>query len=91
MLFSYGSGCAASMFVIRVSQDYAYRNVLGRSHFKQRLESRVKLAPEEFDRWMAQKEQNFGKANYSPNVNRYLLSQILYREASIISMMEPTT
>ena len=57
MLFSYGSGCAASMFVIRVSNDgWAYRNVIGRSLFKQRLESRVKLAPEEFDRWMAQKE-----------------------------------
>jgi hypothetical protein len=79
------------MFVIRVSQDYAYRNVLGRSHFKQRLESRVKLAPEEFDRWMAQKEQNFGKANYTPNVNRYLLTHLIYREASIISTMGPTT
>ena len=54
MLFSYGSGCAASMFVIRVSNDgWAYRNVIAKSGFKQRLESRIKLAPEEFDRWMA--------------------------------------
>jgi|LauGreDrversion4_2_1035121.scaffolds.fasta_scaffold91237_2 hydroxymethylglutaryl-CoA synthase len=77
MLFSYGSGCAASMFMIRVSNDgWAYRNVIGRSLFKQRLESRVKLAPEEFDRWMAQKEQNFGKANILPNVKDMMFNTV---------------
>jgi hydroxymethylglutaryl-CoA synthase len=54
MLFSYGSGCAASLFMIKVSNDgWAYRKVIEKSMFKKRLESRVKLAPEEFDRWMA--------------------------------------
>ena len=92
MLFSYGSGCAASMFVIRVSNDgFAYRNVIGKSLFKQRLESRVKLAPEEFDRWMAQKEQNYGKVPFLPNVKIHLAWLIFIRGASSTCTREPTT
>lgn len=70
MLFSYGSGCAASMFMIRVSSNgWDYRKVLGNSVFKKRLESRVKISPEEFDRWMSHKEQIFGKNSYTPTVS----------------------
>ncbi len=70
MLFSYGSGCAASMFMIRVSNSgWDYRKVISNSNFKKRLDSRVKVAPEEFDRWMAHKEQNFGKNGYTPTVS----------------------
>lgn len=57
MMFSYGSGCAASMFSIKVSQNgWDYRKVIERSNFKARLDSRVKISPEEFDQWMIQRE-----------------------------------
>jgi hydroxymethylglutaryl-CoA synthase len=91
MLFSYGSGCAASMFMIRVSNDgWAYRQVLSKSSFKQRLESRIKLSPEDFDRWMSQKEQNYGKAPYNPNVRLGHIF-IIYRGVSTTCTMAHTT
>jgi hydroxymethylglutaryl-CoA synthase len=42
-MFSYGSGCAASMFVLRFSADYHRISQL--SNFKERLASRVKVTP----------------------------------------------
>jgi hydroxymethylglutaryl-CoA synthase len=56
MLFSYGSGCAASMFMIRVSQGWEYQNVIRPTAFKKRLESRIKVAPEVYDSWMLTRE-----------------------------------
>ena len=50
LMFSYGSGCASSMFIIKIKEQY--QNAIRPSMFKKRLESRVKLSPEEFDRWM---------------------------------------
>lgn len=66
MLFSYGSGCAASMFMIRVREGY--QTVIRNSLFKERLESRVKVTPEEYDQWMAWREHNFGKCSLTPQV-----------------------
>jgi 3-hydroxy-3-methylglutaryl CoA synthase len=67
MMFSYGSGCAASMFVIKVVGDYSV--LRAKTSFRERLENRVKISPEEFDRWMAHREIMFGKANYIPTVS----------------------
>ena len=64
LMFSYGSGCAASMFVLRVNQGY--RRIQQLSSFKQRLASRVKVSPIEYERWMDKRERNFGKANLVP-------------------------
>ena len=66
--FSYGSGCASSMFVIKITDTWDYRKVIAKSMFKERLESRVKISPEVFDTWMAQREQNFGKVPFTPTV-----------------------
>jgi hydroxymethylglutaryl-CoA synthase len=57
MMFSYGSGCAASMFMVRVNGGgWDYQKVLRPSLFKKQLEARVKVAPEEYDRWMLARE-----------------------------------
>jgi hydroxymethylglutaryl-CoA synthase len=68
MMFSYGSGCAASMFMIKVNGDYS--KIQEASEFKNRLGSRLKISPEEFDKWMAHRESIFGKAPYDPSVNK---------------------
>lgn len=67
LMFSYGSGCAASMFMIRVRGEYA--QIQAASEFKTRLASRVKIPAAEFDKLMAERESLFGKCNYEPKVN----------------------
>jgi hydroxymethylglutaryl-CoA synthase len=64
MMFSYGSGCAASMFMIHVKGDY--KQIQKNCEFKTRLESRIKVPCEEFDRLMAYREKMYGKPNYEP-------------------------
>jgi hydroxymethylglutaryl-CoA synthase len=76
MLFSYGSGCAASMFIINVKHSFDYQNVIRKSQFKKRLEERVKITPEEFDRWMLQRELSYGKYPYQPSVNYSFVSSL---------------
>jgi 3-hydroxy-3-methylglutaryl CoA synthase len=73
MMFSYGSGCAASMFSFRVKEGY--QRVIEKSNFKQRLEQgRVKVTPEEFSQWMDLREQNYVKhpPTYQPKVRTHL-------------------
>jgi len=77
-MFSYGSGCAASMFSFRVKEGY--QRVIEKSNFKQRLEQgRVKATPEEFSQWMDLREQNYVKQppTYHPKVK--FESLIIYR------------
>jgi hydroxymethylglutaryl-CoA synthase len=64
MMFSYGSGCAASMFMVHVKGDY--KNMQKASEFKTRLQNRIKVSPEDFDQLMAYREKNFGRHNYEP-------------------------
>lgn len=64
MMFSYGSGCAASMFMIKVNGDY--KHIQKTCEFKTRLESRIKVSPEDFDSLMAYRESMFNKCNYVP-------------------------
>lgn len=62
LMFSYGSGCAASMFMIRVVGPYG--EIQKKAQFRERLESRIKVDPKVFDQWMAHREHLFGKCNY---------------------------
>jgi hydroxymethylglutaryl-CoA synthase len=43
MMFSYGSGCAASMFELKVRGDYSH--IQKNCHFQDRLDKRVKVTP----------------------------------------------
>jgi hydroxymethylglutaryl-CoA synthase len=47
LMFSYGSGCAASMFTIRVNQEYGI--IKSTSDFNERLDSRNQKTPEEYE------------------------------------------
>ena len=66
MMFSYGSGCAASMFTIHVNGNY--QHIQKACEFKSRLESRIKVSPEEFDKLMAYREKMYGRCNFEPQV-----------------------
>ena len=51
MMFSYGSGCAASMFWIKVVG--CYKNLQNAAEFQTRLDSRVKISAIEYDKLMS--------------------------------------
>jgi len=63
-MFSYGSGCAATMFTIRVNQEYS--NIQEKSDFQERLDNRIKKSPEFYEEIMADRQANYGHANKVP-------------------------
>lgn len=68
-VFSYGSGFAATMYSIRVTEDAALlAGITERlAPLRQLLESREKVAPAEFTRLMEVREQNIHAAPYEPS------------------------
>ena len=70
MLFSYGSGCAASMFYVHVKHGYKTHPLFTHAEFQTRLDSRIKLTPTEYDLWMSHREGLFGKKDYKPTVSK---------------------
>lgn len=69
MLFSYGSGCAASMFYVHVKEGYKNHYVYLKSRYQERLSKRKFVSAEDYDQWMINREANFGKNNYTPTVS----------------------
>ena len=72
MMFSYGSGCAASMFVLHFNKDYKKIAALT-SDYKERLAQRRRVMPEEYDDVMAKRKEMFGKNDYTPQVRKMML------------------
>ena len=66
-MFSYGSGCAASMFILHCRPGY--QRIRDLSDFKPRLASRVKISPQAYSDCMTEREKAFGQAGYSPKVS----------------------
>lgn len=66
MMFSYGSGCAASMFFVKFKSGYKNHPIYSLASYQTRLEQRTKISAEEYDSWMASREQLFGKCGYTP-------------------------
>lgn len=71
VLFSYGSGLASSMFSLRVSEDISSSSPLNKlvhslSDIRQRLDSRKKVAPSDFEKIMKLRENTHHLAPYSP-------------------------
>lgn len=64
MMFSYGSGLAASMFLIRGRGSTA--GLATTLRLKERLANRVKVPPLEYDAIMHQREVNFGHLKEGP-------------------------
>ena len=54
MMFSYGSGCAASLFTLKFSEDY--KKIAANAEFKDRLAQRTKVSAENYDAIMAKRE-----------------------------------
>ena len=67
LMFSYGSGLAASMFVLKVQGDLGF--IRDKIQIKKRLESRIKLTPEDFDQIMDRRQKLFASnPPYTPEV-----------------------
>lgn len=71
LIFSYGSGLAASMFSISLSQDASPGSALHRIQASaaaaiERLNQRIKLTPEEFSKRLSEREEAYMKAPFTP-------------------------
>jgi len=64
LLFSYGSGLAASLFSIKV--DSLISPLVERVNLKNRLAQRVAVPPKDFHATLKSKEDRFGLPNYTP-------------------------
>lgn len=70
-MFSYGSGCAASLFALRCTKSTASHRE--KQQIKDRLSRRVKVPCSEYDRLMQHKQLNFNKHSQEFQVNPDLL------------------
>jgi len=66
LMFSYGSGLAATLYPLEVVGDTRYIAEIGQ--VKERLEARTKATPEEFTAALAMREDRYGKFDWSPTV-----------------------
>ncbi|XP_046327522.1 hydroxymethylglutaryl-CoA synthase 1-like [Haliotis rufescens] len=71
ILFSYGSGLAATMFSLKATDDVSPSSQLRRvvaslSNLKQRLDLRTKVDPEKFDETMKLRQETHHLAPYNP-------------------------
>jgi hydroxymethylglutaryl-CoA synthase len=68
LMFSYGSGLAASMFVLYVKPDSAafIAKMRENNPIRAMLQSRIQLHPGEFTRRMTKRERDYGRKNYQP-------------------------
>lgn len=96
LMYSYGSGCAASMFTIRVKEDYT--TIRNNSDFYERLANRIKKTPEEYESCLTVREVNHGTKNYIANgpidellPGTYYLESIDEKWRRVYKRVEPAT
>lgn len=63
-MFSYGSGLAASMFMLNVNSSL--QDMKEKLDLENRLKKRISATPEEFTTALTQREQQYNAANYTP-------------------------
>ena len=66
MMFSYGSGCAATLFVLKVKSASVKEISERNADVMSRLQSRIKVSPHDYDKLMSYKETLYNSKNYSP-------------------------
>ncbi len=77
LMFSYGSGCASSMFSLRIKGDYS--NIRKRNFdLLENLMNRVKVHPADFEQQMKRKEKLYLINNYTPESDVSLLRDGTY-------------
>jgi hydroxymethylglutaryl-CoA synthase len=64
-MFSYGSGCAASIFSLRFSSNYG-KLLSTNADTISSLDKRIKTSPPDYEKILIRKEQLFLKPNYKP-------------------------
>lgn len=64
MMFSYGSGLAATLFSIKVREDV--RSIRDKADIHNRLARRTRVTPQEFTRMLDYREQTYTKFDYKP-------------------------
>lgn len=69
-MFSYGSGAASSLFLLRVERNVDFMRKTMRIHEK--LSQRIKISPEEYTQILQKKENNYGKPGITPKVGYFL-------------------
>ena len=67
-MFSYGSGCAASIFTLKViSNDYL--NIRSRNYDTiEKLNTRIRVSPTDYEKILLNKEKIYLTNNYTPKV-----------------------
>eukprot|EP00049_Salpingoeca_infusionum_P018593 m.357923 g.357923 ORF g.357923 m.357923 type:complete len:508 (-) comp17988_c0_seq1:359-1882(-) len=81
MMFSYGSGLAASLFSLKVRDDVTF--IRDTANVKERLEARTCISPEAFERSLQTREDQYTKYDFKPEAQvdsmfkgTYYLNQI---------------
>ena len=75
LLFSYGSGLASSMFLIKVKSNST--NLSSKVNLKSRLEDRIRIDPSVYDIIMNNKEKLFNTAPFTPEVSQQFLFDLI--------------
>lgn len=68
-MFSYGSGCAASIFTLKFNSNGYLKMRETNFDVLKNLNSRIKKQPEEFEKILLRKEKLYLTSNYEPNEN----------------------
>jgi len=69
MMFSYGSGLASTMFVLKFDSDV--RVIREKMQARERLQSRTKIPCEVYDRIMEDKKNKYNKVPFKPEVENF--------------------
>ena len=75
LLFSYGSGLASSMFLIKVNN--CTKDLSSKINLKSRLANRIRIDPSVYDIILSNKEKIFNKAPFSPEVSQFLFLDLI--------------
>ena len=76
-MFSYGSGCASAIYTLRVVGDLS-KIVENNSDVIEKLNSRIKVSPEDFMKMMERKEKLYVRNNYIPETDTSILRDGTY-------------
>ena len=66
MMFSYGSGAASTLFLLKTYQNVDFMRI--RMNIKENLQNRIKISPAEFTDILQKKENLYGKPNFNTHV-----------------------
>jgi len=69
LIFSYGSGLAASLFSVKIQGDVSM--IADTSAFEDRLKHRTKLSPAQFEAVLTKREQVHSAPSFTPSLSSY--------------------